>query len=374
MVGLTFDSPLVDKIGRPGQAQSGVDVYAARSTVGRVGVQCKRMDDLDENNQPLPGGPITRKILIDEVDKAMSFTPDLDLWILATTAKRDAHIQKIARQLEATHQQQGLFGVKLWFWDDYVTMLNNHTKLQKWYYADVIGLRDARDQDRLILETIATAFHRPALTDPLNIEQADDLLQALKDTQAALRTGKLVDRQTGHVVRQAVGGWRYLVDTAWQARAEAVDRRLSEVRKALIAGLADGRLERVGGMSVVKNPALGAELDQGRTGCWCSSTISWSWRRSRRSESSIYASHRQSYAPESCRSVNGSIPAISFSPRWSAIRWQLRRVRCSKAASRLAAPNSCQADMRPNYRRCEAPLLRLKAFAVRFPLTPKLLQ
>ena len=36
---------------------------------------------------------------------------------------------------------------------------------------------------------------------------------------------------------------------------------------ALIAGLGDGRLERVGGMLIVKDPALGAELDQGRTDC-----------------------------------------------------------------------------------------------------------
>jgi hypothetical protein len=60
----------------------------------------------------------------------------------------------------------------------------------------------------LILETIAMAFHRPAFTDPLDQEHFDDFLQALKDTQAALRTGALVDRQTRHVIRKAIGGWR----------------------------------------------------------------------------------------------------------------------------------------------------------------------
>jgi hypothetical protein len=267
VVGVVFNAPQVEKIGRPGQAQDGVDVHAARSRAGSVGVQCKRMDDLDSSNQPVPGGPITRDILQAEVDKAEGFMPELDLWILATTAKRDATIQKVARQIDAQRQQRGLFAVKLWFWDDYITVLNNNTNLQKWYYADVIGLRDPRDQDRLILETIATAFHRPALTDPLRIEHASDLMQALKDTQAALRTGQLVDRQSGHVIRQAIGGWRHLEEKEWQIRAQALDRRLSEVRKALVEGLEDGRLDRRGSFLVVNDSALARKLDQGREDC-----------------------------------------------------------------------------------------------------------
>ncbi|WP_143201370.1 hypothetical protein [Bradyrhizobium sp. NAS96.2] len=70
----------------------------------------------------------------------------------------------------------------------------------------IIGIRNVRDQDRLILETITTAFHRPAFTDPLG--------EALKDTQAALRTGELVDRQSRHVIRKAVGGWRCIEEPA----------------------------------------------------------------------------------------------------------------------------------------------------------------
>jgi hypothetical protein len=77
------DALAIPELGRPGQAQDGVDVYAARSRVGSVGVQCKRLDDLDENNRPLPGGPIDRKLLRSEAEKAISFRPKLDVWILA---------------------------------------------------------------------------------------------------------------------------------------------------------------------------------------------------------------------------------------------------------------------------------------------------
>lgn len=103
-----YGAPHADKIGRPGQSQQGVDVHAGRSRVGMLGVQCKRMDDLDENNDPRPGGAITRDILLDEIAKAKTFTPGLDVWILATTAKRDARIQKVARELDAEHTNLGL--------------------------------------------------------------------------------------------------------------------------------------------------------------------------------------------------------------------------------------------------------------------------
>ena len=81
-------------------------------------MQCKRRDDLDENNDPLPGGAVTRSVLLAEVRQAEAFTPRLDLWILATTAKRDAHIQRFARELDEERERVGSFAVRLWFWDD----------------------------------------------------------------------------------------------------------------------------------------------------------------------------------------------------------------------------------------------------------------
>lgn len=262
-----FGIPHADKIGRPGQSQNGVDVHVGRSHVGALGVQCKRMDDLDENNLPLPGGVIRRKTLLEEIEKAKTFHPPLDVWILATTAKRDARIQATARRIDSQHTEQKLFEVKLWFWDDYVAFLNSYSHLQVGYYDQIIRLRSPRDQDRLILETIAIAFDRPAFTDPLNVEQVDDLLQALADTRAALKTGQLVDRQSRHIIRKAVGGWRYLDDKNWQARMQGIYERLTQVRNSLIRGLNDGRLSRSGNALTVHDPVLGLELEQGRMDC-----------------------------------------------------------------------------------------------------------
>jgi hypothetical protein len=145
VVQIAYGAAQADKIGRPGQAQHGVDVYAGRSRVGAVGVQCKRLDDLDANNHPLPGGPISAKLLRAEAAKALAFTPQLDMWILATTAKRDASTQLHARALDEEYRGQGRFQILLWSWDDYVTWLNAVPDLQHWYYDRVIQIRDVRD-------------------------------------------------------------------------------------------------------------------------------------------------------------------------------------------------------------------------------------
>jgi len=261
-----FDVPYVQKVGRPGQAQDGVDLYA-QTNLGNLGIQCKRLDEFDENNHPYPGGPITKKLLSTEAEKALRFSPKLNTWILATTAKRDATAQKFARALSAKYQEEDKFTVLVWFWDDFVTWLNTFSNLQAWYYNDVIKIRNAHDQDRLILETIATAFHRPAFTTPLGNENLDDLLQALTDTQTALRTGELRDRETRHVIRRAVGGWRQLDDSTWQARLKDLDGELNSLRQALVTGLKEGLLKQHRGYLEVKDQTLGHDLDTRRQRC-----------------------------------------------------------------------------------------------------------
>ncbi|AWM85542.1 hypothetical protein [Microvirga sp. 17 mud 1-3] len=267
VVELVYNVPRAEKIGRPGQAQDGVDVYAEHTKFGELAVQCKRLDDLDENNHPLPGGTISGNFLRTEAAKAQAFDPSLDIWILATTAKRDVKIQREARLLSQEYRRQGRFQILLWFWDDYISWLNAYPELQEWYYRDVIQIRGARDQDRLIIETIATAFHRPAFTDPLGNEHFDDFAQALKDTQTALRTGELVDRQSRHVIRKAIGGWRYLDEPEWKARLKELDQDLAELRNALAMGIKDGRLEQQRGYLEVRDPQLGQNLDARRRSC-----------------------------------------------------------------------------------------------------------
>ncbi len=153
-----FGDPSPSKNGRPGQAQKGVDVFGTSRDGWNIGIQCKRMDELDENNNPQPGGLITSKIIVEEYDKARTFKPNLRLWILATTAKRDAKAQEFARTLDEQSLRNYSLGVKLWFWDDFVTYLNNFDDLQHQYYSTVLNVRTSNDQDLLFLETLRDGF------------------------------------------------------------------------------------------------------------------------------------------------------------------------------------------------------------------------
>ena len=207
-----YGDPRPQKVGRPGQAQNGVDVYGRCAMTGKlVGIQCKRMDELDENNDPRPGGAVKAAFLKREYDKANSFAPKLDLWVLATTAKRDAKAQEHARILAERMLAKGRPDVQVWSWDEFVTDLNRNSDLEKQYYQHVIHIRDSVDQDRIILELYAEAFSRPAFEVPLDREHPDDFMQAIKDTQRALSTGELLDRETRRVsgVRRDMFGARH---------------------------------------------------------------------------------------------------------------------------------------------------------------------
>lgn len=255
-------------IGRPGQPQDGVDVHANTRRLGRLGVQCKRLSDLDQYNNPLPGGPVTKKLIETEAESALGFRPCLDTFIIATTAKRDAASQKAAREFSEARLQKGLnCQVLLWFWDDYVAWLNAFPDLQRWYYDQVIQIRSSADQDELILRLIATAFHRPAFEDVLHSENAADFQAALSDTQKALRTGELVDRLSRHVIQKAVGGWRELTNPNWRAELKEVDLDLRTLRALLFEGLKLGTIVQHKYIMEIKDSSLERRMDDGRRRC-----------------------------------------------------------------------------------------------------------
>jgi hypothetical protein len=235
------------KVGRPGQSQNGVDVYGkCLRTKHRVGIQCKRMDELDENNQPYPGGRITPNLLREEYEKALKFSPSLDQWILATTAKRDEPTQRAARLLDEESQANGRFAVSVWFWDDYVSDLNRFGDLQRDYYRDVLNVRNSCDLDKLTLELYAHAFSRPAFQDALHDENADDFLQAIKDSILALNTGELLDRETRRVIRRALGGRRTIHDVNWRRECDGIYLKLQELKIEFQKGLHDGSIIQQG--------------------------------------------------------------------------------------------------------------------------------
>ena len=260
--------PTPNKSGAPGQAQRGVDVFGRSSRHGMIGIQCKRLAELDENNNPYPGGPISRAFLRKEAKAALSFQPDLKLWILATTVRRDTRVQGWVEELNNEWERSGRDRIAIvWTWDECISHLNSYPKLQRAYYRDVIQVRAPKDLDEIILRTIAMAFARPAFEVPVHCEAPNEFFQALKDTQKALRTGELVDRETRHVIRKAIGGYHELDDDKARADLAAVDKQLRSLRSQLEQGIKDGTIRVIGTILHIRDHSLVCLLEELRRQC-----------------------------------------------------------------------------------------------------------
>ena len=268
LLGAVYNISNAQQFGRPGQSQNGVDVYGRSTRYGMIGVQCKRLADLDPNGNPYPGGPISRKFLRDAADDSLVFKPTLSFWILATTARRDTAVQGWVNEINDEWNAQGRDRRAIvWSWDDMIGYLNGFPELQRWYYEEVIKVRGAKDLDKVILTTIAMAFSRPAFEVPLHCESPDEFLQALSDTQRAMRTGELLDRESRHVIRKAVGGWREVDDLAFRDSLGVVSKSLSHLRTQIEQGLQDHRIRRVNGFLDFTDMRFARHLEMLRNEC-----------------------------------------------------------------------------------------------------------
>lgn len=110
------------RIGRQGQLQNGVDIHVPDKDIG---IQCKKR---------ALGGEITQEKLIDEVRKAKKFSPPLKRFILATTCKRDAKIQKEALLISKEHEQEKLFSVEIHSWYEIKQFLDKYPEVYEDYY------------------------------------------------------------------------------------------------------------------------------------------------------------------------------------------------------------------------------------------------
>jgi hypothetical protein len=111
------------KNGREGQPQHGVDVFGIYQGKQHT-VQCKGKNNTFNSNI------VTKKELLEEVEKAKKFTPPINDFILATTAPNDANIQEYARELSLS----STFRISVVGWDYILGLLNKYPDLIKKYY------------------------------------------------------------------------------------------------------------------------------------------------------------------------------------------------------------------------------------------------
>lgn len=116
------------KNGRVGQKQCGIDIHGQVELGVFDGVQCKGKDNYSTNI-------LTIDELNSEIDKALAFKPKLRNFIVATTSKKDVHIEQWAREVSAKHKEECLFSVVVYAWPDIVDKLMVHKDVLDNYYT-----------------------------------------------------------------------------------------------------------------------------------------------------------------------------------------------------------------------------------------------
>lgn len=149
--------PNVQRVGRRGQAQAGVDLCGRRGREPNhlVGIQCKLKG---------PGGQLTKKEIHDEVAKALGFTPPLKEFFIVTTAPDSAPLQALARQL--TRDQQALgrdLEIHVWGWNTLEDRISENTEVRRVFDPSFTPFADQLVAQVTELQTTQAAFTGEAL-------------------------------------------------------------------------------------------------------------------------------------------------------------------------------------------------------------------
>jgi hypothetical protein len=130
--GEIWNCPEIQKNGRLGQEQSGVDIFGIPfNDDSYYGIQCKGKSEYNDNQYLHP--QFTEKEIDDEIEKAKLFSPPLKKLYLATTALNDAKIQTFVREKNVEHKKNNLFEVHIFCWESIVDLIDENKQTHDYY-------------------------------------------------------------------------------------------------------------------------------------------------------------------------------------------------------------------------------------------------
>ena len=119
----------IQKNGRLGQEQSGVDIFGIPHLEDEYfGIQCKGKSEYNDNHPQF-----SEKEINQEIEKAKSFTPKLKKLYFATTALNDSKIQAYIRQKNIENKKVGLFEIHLFCWETIVDLIDENKQTNDYY-------------------------------------------------------------------------------------------------------------------------------------------------------------------------------------------------------------------------------------------------
>lgn len=156
----------IKKHGRNGQNQCGVDVYGIPHGENQLyGIQCKGKDTHF-------GKELTVSEVDNEIKNALGFEPKLKTFVFATTAQKDAKIEKYILNKSLESVQKGDFEILLYDWEDLADIIRRNKNLYDFYVSNQslenqnsVSLLFDNDSDvqpiQFELKKIITEFKQP---------------------------------------------------------------------------------------------------------------------------------------------------------------------------------------------------------------------
>lgn len=116
--------------GRQGQRQNGLDIKGVDDKGKQCGAQCK-------GKKNWPPSKLTIKEIDSEIAKAKSFRPELNEFILLTTAPNDVTVQDHVAALNKSKSSGIGFRVEVYSWDEIRRRLSNYPELLQKHYPKI---------------------------------------------------------------------------------------------------------------------------------------------------------------------------------------------------------------------------------------------
>lgn len=198
-----YPGETVQKYGRSGQYQAGVDVFVEDSYIG---VQCKKKDKLAGSN-------LKTDEIKEEVEKAKNYNPNLKKYIICYTGQRDNSLQDKVKEINELHKKNSppLFKVELMSWEEISEEIQSFPDLLMEYLGDVlrrvqeITKANAKVSLNKILSNILTEFEgtdgKPHMT--LYSSQLIELLKYLDD-DLVIKVNQLLGEIEAYVPENAM--------------------------------------------------------------------------------------------------------------------------------------------------------------------------
>jgi len=119
---IDWSDPALQRYGRAGQAQHGIDIVARHGNRWPVGLQCRQKSHW-------PVSSMTVREIDQAVKDALKFRPRLQSFYILTTAPVDAELQAHVGKITARHQRKGLFDVNVIGWSEIVRRATLHSSV-----------------------------------------------------------------------------------------------------------------------------------------------------------------------------------------------------------------------------------------------------